>query len=179
MNLQPQTFNLKLSTSFMKPKYVGILVASFYIIFKMVLFFLGKQHEVLAGKALIVLLAVVLLGIFYVINNYVRTSDTYDWMAAFKRGLTVSLVASVIAGAFIFVYYKWIDLDYLSNLAVAEYNTLKAKIPADKMTEFNESLAQRYKPGSFFMVTVSLVNIAGLFSSLIVALLGRMTVRQK
>lgn len=163
----------------MKPKYVGIIVASFYIVFKMTLFFLGKQNEVLAGKALIVLLAVVLLGIFYVINNYIRTSDTYDWMTAFKRGLTVSLVASVIAGVFIFIYYKWIDLDYLSNLAIAEYNTLKAKIPADKLTEFNESLEQRYKPNSFFMVTVSLVNIAGLISSLIVAMLGRMTVKQK
>lgn len=162
----------------MKPKHVGVFVASFYIIFKMVLFFIGKQNDVLAGKALIVLLAVVLLGIFYAINNYIRTSDTYDWMAAFKRGLTVSLIASLIAGIFVFVYYKWIDVDYLNNLAISEYNTLKSKIPADKLADFNESLAQRYQPKSFFMVTVSLVNIAGLLSSLIVAMLGRMTVKK-
>lgn len=163
----------------MKPKYVGLLIASFYIVFKMILFFLGKQSEVLNGKALIVLLSIVLLGIFYVINNYIRTSDTYDWMLAFKRGLTVSLIASIIAGIFIFIYYKWIDLDYLNNLAVAEYNELKAKIPADKLSEYNEGLRKRYQPNSFFMVTISLVNIVGLISSLIVAMLGRMTIKQK
>lgn len=162
----------------MKPKYVGLVAASFYMVFKLILYFLGLQGEVLNGKALIVLLAVVLLGIFYVINYYIRTSSTYDWMAAFKIGLTVSLIASIVAGMFVFAYYKWIDLDYLDNLAVTEYNTLKSKIPADKMADFNESLKLRYRPSAFFMVTISLVNIAGLIGSLVVALLGRMTVRR-
>ncbi len=144
----------------------------------MVLYFLQVQEEVLRGKAWMILLSLVLLGIFYSINNYIRTSDTYDWMAAFKKGLTVSLTCSVFAGIFVFLYYRVIDINYLDNLAIAEYNQLKAQIPKEKLAEYNESLKNRYKSNTFAIMTVSIVNIIGLIESLLVAMLGRMTVKR-
>lgn len=161
----------------MKPTYVGILVASLFIIFKMILFFAGLQDAV--KLPWVPLLGIVLIGLFYSINHYVRTSDTYDWMGAFKKGLTVALVASVFCGIFILIYYSWIDTNYLEQRSVDEYNQLKSQIPKEKMTEYNESLKKRYRPSTFAIITVSAVNIIGLIGSLLVALLGRMTVRRK
>jgi hypothetical protein len=163
----------------MKPTIVGLAIAGIYILFKLALFFAGVQYEVLMGKAAMILLALVMLGIFYSVNYYVRTSDTYDWMAAFKKGLTVALIASVVAGLFVFIYYKVIDPFYLEQLKINEYNRMKSLIKPDQMDEFNKSLKQRYTPNLFGIMTVSIVNIAGLFTSLIIAILGRMTVRRK
>ena len=162
----------------MKPSYVGIIIACLYMVFKMVLYFLQVQETVLYGKAWMILLSLVLLGVFYSINNYIRTSETYDWMAAFKKGLTVSLTCSVFVGIMVFLYYKFIDIHYLDNLAIAEYNQLKAQIPADKLADYNESLKNRYRSNTFAIMTVSIVNIVGLIGSLIVAMLGRMTVKK-
>lgn len=162
----------------MKPSYVGIILACLYMVFKMVLYFLQVQETVLQGKTWMILLSFVLLGIFYSINYYMRNSETYDWMVAFKKGLTVSLTCSVIVGIMVFLYYKFIDINYLDNLAIAEYNQLKAQIPADKLAEYNESLKSRYRANTFAIMTVSIVNIAGLIGSLIVGMLGRMTVRK-
>jgi hypothetical protein len=163
----------------MKPTVVGVVVAGLYILFKMVLYFTHQQYNVLVGKAAIILMALVMLGIFYSINFYIRNSDTYDWMAAFKKGLAVSLIGSVITGIFIFIYYKAIDPFYLEQLSINEYNQMKNMIPKEKMEEFTKSLKQRYTPNMFAIMTVSIVNIVGLFSSLIVAMLGRMTVKRK
>ena len=63
----------------MKPTYVGVLVASLYIIFKMVLFFAGIQHTFLEKTPWIPLLILVQIGIFYAINQHIRTNSTYDW----------------------------------------------------------------------------------------------------
>jgi hypothetical protein len=163
----------------MKPTVVGLVIAGLYILFKLALLIAGVQYEVLMGKAAMILLALVMLGIFYSVNYYVRTSDTYDWMAAFKKGLTVALIASVVAGLFVFIYYKVIDPFYLEQLKINEYNRMKSLIKPDQMDEFNKSLKQRYTPNLFGIMTVSIVNIAGLFTSLIIAILGRMTVRRK
>jgi hypothetical protein len=162
----------------MKPSYVGIIIACLYMVFKMVLYFLQVQETVLHGKTWMILLSLVLLGIFYSINHYIRTSETYDWMSAFKKGLTVSLTCSVFVGIMVFLYYKFIDINYLDNLAIAEYNQLKAQIPADKLADYNESLKNRYKANTFAIMTVSIVNIVGLIGSLIVGMLGRMTVKR-
>jgi hypothetical protein len=162
----------------MKPSYVGIIIACLYMVFKMVLYFLQVQETVLHGKTWMILLSLVLLGIFYSINHYIRTSETYDWMSAFKKGLTVSLTCSVFVGIMVFLYYKFIDINYLDNLAIAEYNHLKAQIPADKLADYNESLKNRYKANTFAIMTVSIVNIVGLIGSLIVGMLGRMTVKR-
>jgi hypothetical protein len=163
----------------MKPTIVGVVVAGLYILFKMVLFFTGQQYEVLAGKAAMILIALVMLGIFYSISFYIRTTDKYDWMTAFKKGITVSLVASVISGLFLFIYYKAIDPFYLEQLSVNEYNRMKSIIKPEQMEQFNKSLKNRYTAGNFGTITAALVNIVGLLSALIVALLGRMTVKKK
>jgi len=162
----------------MKPTYIGIAVACLYIIFKMALFFAGIQYDILSGKVWLVLIGLVLMGIFFAIISYTRTSDTYDWMVAFKRALTVSLTASVLAGIFVFVYYKFIDPGYLENLAINEYNQLKAQIPADKLEEYNKSLKSRYRANTFAIMTVSIVNIAGLIGSLIVGMMGRLMLKK-
>lgn len=163
----------------MKPSVVGLIVAGLYAVFKLVLLMAGVQYQVLLGKASMVLVGLVMMAIFYAINMYVRTSTTYDWMTAFKKGINVSLVASVAVGIFIFIYYKWIDSFYLEQLSINEYNRMKTLIPEDKMVEFSKSLKQRYTAGNFAIMTVSIVNIAGLFSSLLVALLGKVTVKSK
>lgn len=159
----------------MKPSVLGVVIAGLYAVFKLVLFMAGIQYQVLVGKASMVLIAMVMLGIFYAINQYVRSAATYEWMTAFKKGINVSLVSSVVVGIFIFIYYKWIDSFYLEQLSINEYNRMKALIPAEKMDEFTKGLKQRYTAGNFAIMTVSIVNIAGLFSGLVVALLGKFT----
>jgi len=56
---------------------------------------------------------------------------------------------------------------------------MKTLIKPDQMDAFNKSLKERYTAGTFGTITTALVNIIGLMSSLIVALLGRMTVKRK
>lgn len=163
----------------MKPSVVGAIIAGLYIIFKMVLFFAHQQYEILLGKAAMVLMGLVMMGIFYAVNYYVRNSETYDWMHAFKKGITVSLTASVIAGIFVFIYYKMIDTFYLEQLSINEYNRMKTLIKPEQMEEFNKSLKSRYTPGVFGTMTTALVNIIGLITALIVSFLGRMTVKRK
>lgn len=143
----------------------------------MVVYFADLQYEVRTPWAL--LLGLVLIGIFYTINRHIRTNTTYDWMVAFKKGVTVALIASVITGIFLFIYYSAIDTSFLENQAVKEYNELKSQIPKDKIEEYNKSLKARFKPNTYAIVTVSVVNILGLIGSLMVALLGRMTVKRK
>jgi hypothetical protein len=163
----------------MKPTIVGLVIAGLYIVFKMALYIAGVQYDVMMGKAAMILLALVMLGIFYSINFYIRNSSTYDWMAAFKKGIAVSLISSVVVGIFIFIYYKVIDPFYLEQLSINEYNRMKTMIPADKMEDFTKSLKERYTANMFAIMTVSIVNIVGLFSSLIVGFLGRMTVKRR
>ena len=163
----------------MKPTIVGLVVAGLYILFKMVLFFAGIQYEIMFGKSAMILLALVMFGIFYSINYYIRSNDTYDWMTAFKKGITVSLFASVVTGIFLFIYYKAIDPFYLEQLSINEYNRMKTLIKPEQMDDFTKSLKSRYTASLFGTITTALVNIIGLISSLIVAILGRMTVKRK
>jgi len=163
----------------MKPTKVGFVIAGLFILFKMALYFANVQYEFLVGKMALILMAIVMVGIFYSINYYVRTSDGYDWMTGFKKGITVSLVASVVSGIFLFVYYKWIDPFFLEQLKINEYNRMKTLIKPDQMAKYNESLKGRYTASNFGTITAALVNIVGLISSLIVAFLGRMTVKRK
>ena len=163
----------------MKPSTVAFIVAGLYILFKMALYIAGVQYEVMIGKTAIILIALVMVGVFYSINYYMRTSETYDWMAAFKKGITVSLIASVVTGIFLFIYYKAIDPFYLEQLSINEYNRMKGLITADKMDEYTKSLKSRYTASLFGTFTTALVNIIGLISSLIVAFLGRMTVKKR
>lgn len=163
----------------MKPTIVGLVIAGLYILFKMVLYFTNLQYEVMLGKSAMILIALVMLGVFYSINYYIRTSDTYDWMAAFKKGIAVSLIASVVTGIFLFIYYKAIDPFYLEQLKINEYNRMKGLIKADQMADYNKSLASRYTASLFGTITTALVNIIGLISSLIVAFLGRMTAKRR
>ena len=163
----------------MRPTYVGILVASLYIIFKMVLYFAHLQHTVLEKTPWIPLLALVLLGIFYAINQHIRTNTTYDWMAAFKKGLTVALIASVVTGLFLYIYYTTIDPDFLPLRQVDAYNEFKGQIPKEQMVESEKSLKAAFRPSNFAIVTVSAINIMGLIGSLVVALIGRMTIKNR
>jgi uncharacterized membrane protein YdjX (TVP38/TMEM64 family) len=120
-----------------------------------------------------------MLGVFYSINYYIRTTDTYDWMTGFKKGIAVSLIASVVTGIFLFIYYKAIDPFYLEQLSINEYNRMKGLIKSDQMADYNKSLKSRYTASLFGTITTALVNIIGLISSLIVAFLGRMTAKRK
>jgi hypothetical protein len=163
----------------MKPTVVGLVIAGLYILFKLVLFFAGVQYDVMFGKTAMVLIALTMFGIFYSINYYIRSSDTYDWMAAFKKGITVSLFASVVTGIFLYIYYKTIDPFYLEQLSINEYNRMKTVIKPEQMDDFNKSLKSRYTASLFGTITTALVNIIGLISSLIVGILGRMTVKRK
>lgn len=162
----------------MKPTYVGVLVASLYIIFKMVLFFAGIQHTFLEKTPWIPLLILVQIGIFYAINQHIRTNSTYDWMAAFKKGLTVALIASVICGIFIYIYYSAIDTDYLQLRQIEAYNKFKGQIPKEQMAESEKSLKAAFRPTTFSIVTVSAINILGLIGSLAVALIRRFTIKR-
>jgi hypothetical protein len=153
----------------MKPTYVGVLVASLYIIFKMVLFFAGIQHTFLEKTPWIPLLILVQIGIFYAINQHIRTNCTYDWMA---------LIASVICGIFIYIYYSAIDTDYLQLRQIEAYNKFKGQIPKEQMAESEKSLKAAFRPTTFSIVTVSAINILGLIGSLAVALIGRFTIKR-
>ncbi len=163
----------------MKPSYVGLAVAGLYIIFKMVLFIAGIQNTVMVNSQWSILLILVLIGIFYSINQYIRSSTGYDWMAAFKKGLTVALVAGVIAGIFLYIYYSAIDTYYLELRQVEWYNQFKGQIPKDQMEESQKSMKAAFRPTTYAVVTVSIVNILGLLGSLVVALIGRFTIKRK
>ena len=163
----------------MKPTYVGVLAASLFIVFKMILFFTNQQYTVLVKTPWVPLLMVVLIGIFYAINHYIRTSSQYDWIVAFKKGVTVSLIAGVIAGIFVYVYYAFIDIDFLPLRQIEMYNQMKGEIAKEQMEKSDKSLKAAFSPRTFAIVTISAVNILGLIGSVIVALLGRITVRRK
>lgn len=121
------------------------------------------------------LLILVLIGIFYVINQYIRSGEGYDWIAAFKKGFTVALFAGVITGIFIYVYYTAIDPEYLALRQVEMYNQIKVDVKPEELEKSTKSLKAAFKPTTFAIVTVSAVNVVGLIGSVIVGLLGKMT----
>lgn len=160
----------------MKPSVVGLVVSGLYLIFKLVLFFTHQQHTLLPNGHWLILMVLVMIGIYYAINQYVKGSKAYNWLDAYKKGLAVALVAAVVTGGLLWLYYRYLDTDYLEIKKIEAFNKMKGQKSDEELMKANQ---QAFSPGIFSVATMFLVNAIGLIGSLIVAMLGRMTLTKK
>lgn len=159
----------------MKPTGVAILCATAYVAFRIMLFMANMQHQVLTEAPFLPLFVLVFISIVYVVLTYHKKTSVYNWTDAFKTGGKVALLSGLLASAGVFIYYKWIDVDFLEVLTVDMYNKRKAE-------GFNEAELKNYlevmqainSPLTRSTLLLSGTVAWGLISSLIMAFLAKM-----
>lgn len=161
----------------MKPNGVAILCAASYLAMRMMLYMANLQHKVglLVRAPFIPLYILVFIGIVYVVLQYRNTTKSYDWLEAFKTGGRVALLSGLIASAGVFIYYRFIDTDYLAIVTTEFYNNIKESGASEEdLKKALESFKTVNTPFMRSTLLLSATTVLGLISSLLIAWMVRM-----
>lgn len=151
---------------------LGFTAAVLYFIWKLIVLSLGKQHEWLASFPIAPLLALLGVAIFISINLYSENGTSFS--DNFKAGARTSLIAGLIAGLLVFVYYTWFDPEYMP-IRIQEQVELgrAAGESAENLKKGEENMQNVFSPFWFSTFTISGVAFFGMAFSLIVSALKR------
>src|SRR5690606_12013298 len=126
-------------------------------------------HQLFAAYPYIPFLILMWAGMVYAILQYRKAFPTAHWMESFKEGGRVVLVSSVLTALFIFIYYKFIDKEFLDLLSIETYNHAKQQIDGENLEKYYEMTKFYNSPKVRSMFFLSGTTISGLVSAVIVA----------
>ncbi|MCX7744085.1 MAG: DUF4199 domain-containing protein [Flavobacteriales bacterium] len=162
----------------MKAWKTGVICAASYMAIKLALFAANLQHVVLQKFPVAPLLVITFAGVVYAILKY-KDSGLFSVIEAFKEGARVALVTAVISAGFVYLYYEWIDPDYLEILSIKRLQEAQELLQGDELNNFKKATEFFNHAGTRALFTLSGMTIIGLLSSLIVALITRYTLIRK
>lgn len=166
----------------MKPGNVALLCGVTYVAFRVMLYMANLQHQVklMVQAPFIPLYGIVCLAIIYVIFQYKKNTTGYNWLDAFKTGGKVALLSGLIASMGVFIYYRFIDTDYLSIVSIEFYNLRKSEgLSEDQLKNVLEFTKTVNTPFMRSTLLLSVTTTLGLVTSLIISWLVRMMLVSK
>lgn len=165
----------------MKPIHVGFICGVTYILFKLALYITQSQYTILTQGQWIPLFIFVGIGILYSITKYVKSNNEFDWIKAFKAGISVSLVAAVVSGIYLYIHYSMIDPDFLEYIRIQRYNTAKLvpNITAEQLAQDVEKTKTLVSPSTFSVFLMFSLNSLGLVASLTIAMMAKVFISKK
>lgn len=151
---------------------IAIRMTAVSVFLKMLVFTMNWQQTNYEKVYFFANVFILMSGIFFGIRNFKKSEPAKtEFIADFKAGMKVAALYSIFMAAFVFIYYKIIDVEYFINklemqLELARENNMNLQ-NAREMGEFALS--------AFFQSTVTLVGflILGSFYSGILAFLMR------
>ena len=153
-----------------KTLILGFTAGVLYLIWKIVVLSLNKQYEPWAGFPALVI--VTGLAVFISITRF--SENKLSFPDNFKAGARAALIAGLTAGLFVFIYYNWIDPEYLVVRIQEQLENGKAAgETADNLKKGEENLQNFFSPFWFATFTISGTAFFGMIFSLIVSALKR------
>lgn len=163
----------------MKALRIGLAISIAYFALRLLAFGLNMQHKMFASFPFIPFLIFMWAGMMYAILQFRKENPKAPWMDSFKEGGRVTLVASVLTAALIFVYYSYIDTEFLDMLSINTYNFAKTQIQGEDLEKYYEMTKFANSPKVRAMFFLSGTTIAGLISSALVAYLAQAVFKKK
>lgn len=163
----------------MKALRIGLAIAIAYFSLRLIAFGLNMQHQLFAKSPFIPYLILMWAGMIYAILQYRKQFPTAPWMDSFKEGGRVVLVASVLTALSIFIYYKFIDTEFLDMLSVDVYNHAKTQISGEDLEKYYEMTKFYNSPKVRSMFFLSGTTIGGLVSAVLVAYFAKLFLDRK
>lgn len=153
----------------------GFYAGSIFLIWKLGVLMLGKQHEWLptfpAGPLLL------LMSVFIFISITRFTGPESSFVDDFKAGARTGLVAAIVAGLGVFVYYSWFDPEFMPTRIQINIDAMKAmndpNVKPEDITKAEEQMTEFFAPFSWTTLTVSGSAFFGMAFSLILSGLKR------
>ncbi len=163
----------------MKALKIGLGIAIAYFAIRLFAFGLNMQHQLFAKAPFIPFLILMWAGMIFAILQYRKEFPTAHWMESFKEGGRVVLVSAVVTALFIFIYYSYIDTEFLNMLSVDTYNFAKEQISGEELEKYYEMTKFANSPKVRSMFFLSGTTIGGLISAVIVAYMAKLFLGNK
>lgn len=156
-----------------KKDLLALSIAGAYFGWKVLLFTLGKQHEILANFPILPLIIAIGAGIIFTViplKEYPLQKELpFDLVKAFKSGARFSLVTALFTALFVFVYYKFIDKEFFEmQIALSQQQIVNMGGVAKTEQEL-QPLRKLFDPVNWAALTISGVSFLGMVLSLTIS----------
>ncbi|MDO4726851.1 MAG: DUF4199 domain-containing protein [Porphyromonadaceae bacterium] len=156
--------------------YFGLVLGALFIIHFM---FSISDIWVISSLQFLMKLVIPVVAVYFCIDCRKRINDNlFTYSQAFRYFLQLFVAASLICSAFIFMYVKWINVDFLLELKEKTFDSmekLSSILGSFNITEseMEEALNNAYTTNSF----VSSNFLSNIVVGIIVAIVGSFIVR--
>lgn len=158
-----------------KKDLLALSIAGVYFGWKVLLYSLGKQHEILANFPILPLIIALGAGIIFTVIPIQTTAETgqqgFDLIRGFKAGARLSLITALFTAVFSFVYYKFIDPTFFEMQIALSQQQIINMGGAPKTDQELEPLRKLFNPVNWAALTISGVSFLGMVLSLTISAL--------
>lgn len=155
-----------------RPLLNGFFAGALFFIWKMVVLFLGKQHDWLPHFPAGPLLLLVGIFIFLSVVRYSNPQDTF--FDDFKTGARTALAAALSAGLGVYAYYAFFDPEFMPGRIQESIEAAKnSGLSEEEIKNAEEQMQKLFAPFTYSTLTVSATAFFGMAFSLIVSGLKR------
>lgn len=166
------------------PVKYALVFFSLFAIGKIILFQMGLQQQQYQMVILANLLFV-LLAVFFALREITKTRgpEGVSFLADVKLGLQTAALYALLTASFVYVYYKWIDVEFLNSMQEHLITQVETAIENESIPkgttkhQFLEDSARQaemiYSPGSQFTITMIGLIMMGFIYSFFLTFLNR------
>lgn len=163
----------------LKPAYIGLIVAFAYFLWKIILFILNAQHGVVERFPVAPLLLLLFGAVIYVEMRELDKARKgeipgFDMFGAFKTGAQLALVNAVVATGLVYIYYRFIDPDFMEIIRIARMQEAQEQfasgaIGQEQLDNAMNTIEFMFTPNTWAMFTLSGLTIIGFIYAIIIA----------
>ncbi len=145
----------------------ALFISSASIIWKLSLFIAKAQDTLLGKYYLFAYFLFILLGILFGIKSHQKNNPEGTSLGSkIKSGMKITSLNALFYSAFIFVYYKWIDLSFFNSKIEKDLLLMKSRNnTATEIEQYLNTTKILYSPSSLFQATLfGFILIGALYS---------------
>lgn len=153
--------------------WMGLGIGLAFFLWKVTLFLLNLQYDVLVQFPIAPLMVLLFVAIIWAQFRKMQQDAQFDFIASFKAGARVALANAVVTAGLIWIFYSFIDVDYLEIMKTGRQEEAAKTLTGQELENALNSIAFINHPNRWAMFTLSGMIILGFIYSLLSAFLIR------
>ena len=150
----------------------ALFISSFSIIWKLSLFIANAQNTVLGKYYLFAYFLFILVGILFGLKEYIKKHPEGTSIGEkIKVGMKISGLNALLYSAFIFLYYRWIDISFFASKINKDLLLMKSRNNSpSEIEQYLNTVKILYSPSSLFQATLFGFLLIGIIYSILCSL---------